>query len=247
MQTIAAIIPARYESTRLAHKVLLDIGGKPMLQHVVERVVASQLFSNVIVATDHDSIYDFCMSHSIKAYMTSPFHTSGTERIAEVAEHIDASIIVNVQADEPFVTLDQLEAISGAFDEANVAIATLSCPFSDTNALFDYNKVKVVTNQNEDALYFSRQVIPAMRDTPYRKWSASYPYRKHIGIYGYRKDTLLKLVNLSSSKLEKIESLEQLRWLDHGYKIRVVEVSSDSFGVDTQEDLDKAREIYKKL
>ncbi len=242
---IVAIIPARYGSTRLPGKVLEKIGGRAMVGHVADRALESGLFSKVVVATDANRVVTYCKENKIEVILTSVDHRCGTDRIAEVASSMDADVIINIQADEPFITLEQLKTICAAFDDQDVDIATLRHKIEDSSTIHDFNTVKVVTDINNRAIYFSRQAIPAQRELPYSKWGQNFDYYKHIGIYGYRKETLLELVKLEHTRLEQSESLEQLRWLERSYRIYVFPVKSASMGIDTADDLEKARARYK--
>lgn len=238
-----AIIPARYESTRLPGKVLSAIGGKAMLHHVVDRARASNCFERVLVATDHDEVVAYCNTHAIDVILTASTHISGTDRVAEAVATIDTDIVVNLQADEPFLKISHIKALVTAMHKSD--LVTLCCPFEEEENILDYNMVKVVTDMHGKALYFSRAAIPAHRDAAYGNWQGMFPYKKHMGVYGFTKDVLQKLVGLPPSPLEIAEKLEQLRWLENGYDIHVVEVSEGTMGIDTPEDLELARKIYR--
>ncbi len=242
---IIAIIPARLNSSRLPEKVLLDIGGKSMLQRVYEKLIASSVFDHVIIATDHKDVMEHCSTYSMECRITSDSHFSGTDRVAEVAESIESDIVINVQADEPFLKIQNIVILVELMKRNGVQIGTLAKGIESTEDLFDYNIVKVVKEESGRALYFSRQAIPSQRETPYRKWMDKASYFHHIGLYGFRREVLLQLTNLDVHPLEVSENLEQLRWMANGYTIHVAEVTSDSFGIDTEEDLIKARAIFK--
>lgn len=241
-----AIIPARYDSKRLPGKVLEDIGDASILQHTVAHVRASGLFDCVLVATDDQRVLSHCDKHNISVKLTSSDHISGTDRVAEAASGIDADVIVNVQADEPFVSKDMLSTLCSLFEDPSAEIGTLCHLIEDGASVHDFNKVKVVSNSSGQALYFSRQGIPAMKDLPYREWYLHHKYYKHVGIYGFKAAKLQEIVQLKPTSLEMAESLEQLRWLQNGHPINIAEVKGESIGIDTAEDLLAARKWYKK-
>jgi 3-deoxy-manno-octulosonate cytidylyltransferase (CMP-KDO synthetase) len=231
---IAAVIPARLGSTRMARKVLRPIAGRPMVEWVWRAVRGSGLMDPVVVATDADEVAEVCRARSIPVMMTSPACPSGSDRVREVARQIDAEIYVNIQGDEPTLTPDFFPPLLKLFDRPEVEVSTLSvhCPpreFDNPNA------VKVVTAEDGRALYFSRATIPYDRDS-----SGFTGYRKHLGIYAYRKQALERFASLPPSPLEKLERLEQLRLLENGIHIYVAEAPWDTIGVDTEEDLIRA-------
>ena len=233
-----AIIPARYASTRFPGKPLALLGGKPMIQHVWERV--SEVIPCAVVATDDRRIFDVVEAFGGKAVMTSESHRSGTDRCAEAAATSDADVIINVQGDEPFIDPAQLQAVMSCFDDPETQIATLVRPFDPAagfEALFDPNLVKVVIDEHDFAMYFSRSVIPYVRGIEWTKWLETARYYTHIGLYAYRRDILGRLASLPQSALEKAESLEQLRWLQNGYRIKVAASNSPTIGIDTPDDL----------
>lgn len=236
-----AIIPARYASTRFPGKPLAIIGNKPMVQHVYERSKA--LFNYAAVATDDQRIADAVKSFGGNVVMTSPEHQSGTDRCAEAAqiikETIDFDIVVNIQGDEPFFKETQIKNLLACFDDDQTDIATLSTTISNYETLFDHNKVKVVCDINHHALYFSRQTIPFQRDTEKNMWLNNHPCHLHLGLYAYRAKTLAALTKLSQTPLELAEKLEQLRWLENGYKIKVAHTNEVNIGIDTPEDLQR--------
>ena len=237
---ILCIIPARYSSTRLPGKPLADIAGKPMIQHVYERAIAAKRPSQVIVATDHALVYETVEKFGGQVILTSPDHLTGTDRLAEVADRFpDVDLIINVQGDEPLVPPAIIDQLAGAFDgQPDLQMATLMTEMDES----EYNTpsaVKVVTDLQGYALYFSRSMIPFPRH------SAGLPVYKHIGIYAYRRDFLLKYAKLSPTPLEETESLEQLRALEHGYRIKVLTTDFKSIGVDTMEDLEKVNLLFK--
>ena len=240
----AIIIPARMSSSRLPEKPLADIRGKSMIMRVFEQASNVSGVDLVLVATDHEMIAEHVHTHGGKAILTSPDHTSGTDRIAEVANQLDCDLVVNVQGDEPFIEPQQIRDLFMAMEaHSDIMIATQRRKITAAEQLFDYNTVKVVCNCRDEALYFSRQAIPASRDFGFDQWLIHADYFRHIGIYGYRRETLLELTRLSPSTLEQAESLEQLRWLENGYKVYCFETAFDSLGVDTVEDLEHARRI----
>ncbi len=244
------IIPARYASSRFPGKPLADLGGKPVIQHVVER--ASQVLDNVIVATDDNRIYDAVKTFGGYAVMTSTEHRSGTDRVREAFEKCDydADVIINIQGDEPFIAPQQIETLKSCFDAPDVDIATLARQFDPTlgfEAIFDPNLVKVTFDKNGRALYFSRSIIPYVRNVEWKQWLQVAKFYTHVGIYAYRTDVLKQITALPQSRLEIAESLEQLRWLENGYNIRVAITDYATIGIDTPTDLDNARRYWTSL
>ncbi len=245
-----AIIPARYASTRFPGKPLADMDGKPMIQRVYERV--SEVISNVYVATDDTRIEEAVKSFGGNVVMTSDKHKSGTDRCYEAFTKVgnENDIIINIQGDEPFICKEQIEALMHCFDSEDVQIATLVKPFRPDDdfetALFNANSPKVVVNKNMEAMYFSRSIIPYMRGKHFSEWLTNHTYYKHIGMYAYRADVLKEITSLPQSSLEIAESLEQLRWLENGYKIKVGITNQETIGIDTPEDMEKAIEFLKK-
>jgi 3-deoxy-manno-octulosonate cytidylyltransferase (CMP-KDO synthetase) len=239
-----AIIPARYSSSRFPGKPLADIMGKPMIQRVYEQ--ASQVFDHIIVATDDERILHAVHNFGGTAVMTSPTHKSGTDRCAEaltIAENYFSTIfdvVVNLQGDEPFIQPEQLKLIQACFNERSVQIATLIKPVHNKEELFDANKPKVVINNKHEAIYFSRSVIPFVRGIDEKEWISHHQFYIHIGIYAFTRETLLKITQLETTKLEKAESLEQLRWIENGFSIKVAVTKHESIGIDTPDDLEKA-------
>jgi 3-deoxy-manno-octulosonate cytidylyltransferase (CMP-KDO synthetase) len=229
-----AVIPARYNSSRFPGKVLADIQGKPMIQHVVERVRQARSVEKVLVATDDERVAGAVSAFGGEAVMTRRDHHSGTERLAEVASKIDATIFVNVQGDEPLIDPAAIDlGVETLAADPAVSLATLATPILQASLLGDPNVVKVVMDFDSDALYFSRAPIPWLRDT-----SDETPrYFKHLGLYIYRREALLEFPTLPPGELERIEQLEQLRWLENGYRIRVAVTDSDSLAVDVPEDV----------
>ncbi|HOJ78687.1 MAG TPA: 3-deoxy-manno-octulosonate cytidylyltransferase [Bacillota bacterium] len=236
---ILGVIPARYHSTRLPGKPLLKIGDKPMIQWVYEAVQKAKLLDEILVATDDQRIYEAVLSFGGKAELTSPDHPTGTDRLAEVAERNPGyDLIINIQGDEPLIKGEVIDSIAQPLlDDPTLAMSTAKVLLTDEAQIREPSVVKVVTNEQGDALYFSRSVIPYPRN------QEKAVYWKHIGLYGYRREFLLNYIKLPQTTLELSESLEQLRALGHGYRIRVVEVKADSVGVDTPEDLERVRKI----
>lgn len=238
---ILCVIPARYASTRLPGKPLADIAGKPMIQRVYERASCAQRPSQVIVATDHQLVYDAVRKFGGNVLMTSPDHPTGTDRLAEVAAHYpDVDVIINVQGDEPLIAPAIIDQLAGTFDhDPDLAMATLATVM-DASEYHQPSAVKVVTNLAGDALYFSRSLLP------YPRVSTGQPVYKHIGIYAYRRDFLLAYAKLSPTPLERTESLEQLRALEHGYRIKVLITDFKAIGVDTPEDLARVNAYFRE-
>ncbi len=244
MKTIA-IIPARYASTRFPGKPLAILGGKPVIQRVYEQVTT--VLDEAYVATDDERIYNKVQEFGGRVVMTSPNHKSGTDRIEEAVQKIgtDADIIINVQGDEPFIHPSQIEALIKCFDDSTTQIATLGKPFdndADISLLYNPNSPKIVVDNNSFALYFSRSVIPFIRGVEHNQWLGKYPFLKHLGIYAYRTQVLHEITRLPQSSLELAESLEQLRWLQNGYRIRVGTTNIETVGIDTPEDLQRAED-----
>ena len=245
------IIPARYASTRFPGKPLAMLKGKSVIQRVYSQVVKLQShYSNlraVYVATDDDRIYDHVLSFGGKAIMTRPDHQSGTDRIEEAMTHIEeqgetCDVVINVQGDEPFIQPRQIEQLCHCFDDKQTEIATLAIPFGG-NDISNPNSPKIVCDVNGFALYFSRSAIPFVRGKEPSEWPSAFPYLKHIGMYAYRREVLRQVTKLPQSPLELAESLEQLRWLQNGYKIKVAQTEIQTIGIDTPEDLKRAEEL----
>ena len=245
---VIAIIPARYGSTRLDGKPLLDIAGKPMVQWVYERAKKAKLIRDVMVATDDKRVMSAVERFGGKAVMTSSSHRSGTDRIAEAAGSLNADVIVNVQGDEPLIEPEMIdEAIKPLLAESSLLISTLKTKIANEEELKDPNVVKVVTDREGFALYFSRYPIPYERERSQKSEVRSQKkniHYKHIGLYIYRRDFLLQFAKMKPTPLEDAEKLEQLRVLENGYKIKVVETKYNSIGVDTKEDLEKVRKLF---
>jgi 3-deoxy-manno-octulosonate cytidylyltransferase (CMP-KDO synthetase) len=240
------IIPARYASTRFPGKPLAVLGGKPVIQRVYEQVVS--VLGEAYVATDDERIFQAVEAFGGHAVMTRNDHKSGTDRIEEAAQKLntDADVIINVQGDEPFIQPSQLATVKALFDDEQTQIATLGKPFETMEAAENANSPKIVTDVNGYALYFSRSVIPFVRGKERSEWLASFPFVKHIGLYAYRRDVLRQITKLPQSPLEIAESLEQLRWLQNGYRIKVGLTDVETVGIDTPEDLQRAEEFLQK-
>ena len=240
------IIPARLASTRFPEKALVDIYGTSLIMRVYNQAIQVKSADNVIVATDHPKIFKHVSDHGGNVIMTSKNHISGTDRIAEVASKIDSEIIINLQGDEPLINPLQIEALISLMNNEEILIGTQCNAITNENEIFDYNVVKVVRDIYDSVLYFSRQAIPTVRDQPFLKWASKTTYFRHVGLYGFKRNTLLEITQLPSSNYEICESLEQLRWLESGYKIHCVEIPFSSQGVDTPEDLNKVVEVLLK-
>ena len=241
---VLGVIPARYSSTRFEGKVLADIGGKPMLQHVWERAQQALVLDEVIIACDDTRVEEAARAFGAQVVRTSKGHASGTDRIIEVVNPLEVRIIIDIQGDEPLINPLMIDTLAQAMlDNDKVSMATLMKKIERPEEIEDPHVVKVVVDKNNFALYFSRAAIP------FRAHSsevAEPAYYKHIGLYGYTKDFLFTFKNIPPSSLEKIEKLEQLRVLEGGYRIKVLETKFDTVGVDTPEDLEKVKEILKK-
>lgn len=244
------IIPARYASTRFPAKPLALLGGKPVIQRVYEQVCG--ILDDAVVATDDERIESVVKSFGGKVVMTSVNHRSGTDRCYEALQKVGGNydVIVNIQGDEPFIQRGQLEAIQACFDDKSTEIATLVKRFSlqdGIDALLNPNSPKVVVSNDMYAMYFSRSVIPYLRGVEQEKWLENHTFYKHIGLYAYRTNVLKEITQLPQSNLELAESLEQLRWLEAGYKIKVGISDVETIGIDTPEDLQKAELFLKNL
>lgn len=253
---VVAIIPARYASVRLPGKMLMPIAGKPLIVHTVERANEAGYIDQVIVATDDTRIFEAVTEAGHKVVLTSVEHRSGSDRIAEIAESMpDASVVVNVQGDEPVISPATIDAVVKAMDDPSVDIATAYEPINSIEELEDPNIVKVVTNDAGRALYFSRSPIPFPREEVAKHGGLEQAliaepamlkkFKKHTGIYAYRRDVLLSFTKMEPTELEQTEMLEQLRALENGASIQVVRAASPSIGVDTQRDLDVVKRILE--
>ncbi len=240
------IIPARYASTRFPGKPLATLAGKPVIEHVYRRVV--EALGSAYVATDDERIALAVERFGGQAVMTRADHKSGTDRIAEALEKTgrEVDVVVNVQGDEPFITTRQIETLCHCFDDEQTQIATLGKPFESMEAVENPNSPKIVTDLKGFALYFSRSVIPYIRGFEQTDWLSHFPYLKHLGIYAYRTEVLREITQLPQSPLEKAESLEQLRWLQAGYRIKVGITNEETVGIDTPEDLVRAERFLNE-
>lgn len=247
-----AVIPARYASTRFPGKPLALLGGKPVVQRVYEQVAG--VLDDAVVATDDERIRDAVLAFGGKVEMTSPDHRSGTDRCREAYEKVCAregreyDVVVNVQGDEPFISPPQIRALTACFDDESTDIATLVKPFAASDgieALENPNSPKVVIDGRSQAIYFSRSVIPYLRGVERSEWLSRHTFYKHIGMYAFRRDVLREVTSLPQSSLERAESLEQLRWLENGYKIGVGITDIETVGIDTPEDLARAEEFLR--
>lgn len=239
------IIPARYQSSRFPGKPLALLGGKPIIQWVFEN--ARKSLSEVYIATDDERIYQAVEAFGGKVIYTSSDHQSGTDRCAEaakkLAEHLAFDVVINIQGDEPFIRPEQIDGLKDCFDSPETEIATLIKQITNVAEVTNINRPKVVINKNQEAMYFSRLPIPYVRDFMPKVWLSQNTFYSHIGMYAYRFDILLKLTKLPVGMLEKAESLEQLRWLENGYRIKTAQTQFENIGIDTPEDLEQARKF----
>ena len=247
MKRFVGIIPARYASTRFPGKPLAILGGKTVIERVYTQV--ADALDDAYVATDDTRIFDTVTGFGGKAVMTRTDHKSGSDRIEEAVEKIGGQwdVVVNVQGDEPFIQRSQIDTLCRCFDDEDTQIATLGKPFDSMEAVDNPNSPKIVTDLRGYALYFSRSVIPYVRGAEHDAWMGHYPYLKHLGIYAYRREVLEAVTRLPQSPLELAESLEQLRWLQHGYKIKVGTTDVETIGIDTPDDLARAEAFLQSL
>ena len=238
-----AVIPARYASTRFPGKPLAILGGKTVIQRVYEQ--AASVLSEVYVATDDERILSAVEAFGGRAVMTRADHQSGTDRIEEAVEKTgtQADVIINVQGDEPFIQPSQIKTLMVLFDDPQTQIGTLGKRFDSMDAVSNPNSPKIVTDHRGFALYFSRSVIPFIRGVESDEWLSHYPFLKHLGVYAYRREVLAEVTRLPQGQLEKAESLEQLRWLENGYRIRVGLTDVETVGIDTPADLERAEQF----
>ena len=243
---ILGVIPARYASTRFPGKPLVDIAGKSMIQRVVEKCLASKVFKKVVVATDDERIYDHVEALGYNVVRTSADHLSGTERCHEALKMDEGSydFLINVQGDEPFIAPEQIQQLASVLDRKS-EIATLIKVIDKLEDLENPNVVKALKADGGLALYFSRSSIPHMRNIPTEDWMKSHQHYKHIGIYAYRVDILSKIVTLAPTPLELAESLEQLRWIENGFRIKTAITDQETIGIDTKEDLEEALKLLE--
>lgn len=243
------VIPARYASTRFEGKVLADLCGKPVIQHVYERAKQAKMLDDLIVACDDERVKNAVLKFGAKAVLTSPDQPTGTDRLTEVVNPIDVKVVVNIQGDEPFIQSTMIDNIVlELLNNKKIGMATIIKKIEDEKELYDPNAVKVVIDKEGYALYFSRNFIPFIRE---REGMGQKPlleavtFYKHVGLYGYTKDFLFTFKNLPKSNLEEAEKLEQLRALEHGYKIKTIITKFDTVGIDTPEDLERAKVLLK--
>ncbi len=241
MITATGIIPARFASTRFPGKPLIDLAGKSMIQRVYERCLLSKSLSNIIIATDDEIIFEHVKTFTDQVCITSPKHPSGTDRCAEVVSlmNIKSDVVVNIQGDEPLINPHQIDSLVECFTDAQTQIATLVKIINNPDVLFNVNTPKVIIDANQFAIYFSRETIPHLRNIEKSEWLDKHTFYQHIGIYAYQTSVLSAITNLSPSILEKAESLEQLRWLENGYKIKTAITADETYAIDTPEDVAK--------
>lgn len=242
---ILGVIPARYASTRFPGKPLIDIQGKSMIQRVYGQAMKAKSLKKVIVATDDERI-----AHHVKRFggeyvMTRPDHVSGTDRCFEALQNSGGNYkyVINIQGDEPFIDPSQINLLADTLKDGNTELATLVIPVDSNELLFNEGEVKVTVNNKMEALYFSRSVIPHIKGIDPKEWHQHFNYYRHVGMYAYRSDLLEELTKLKPSALEKAESLEQLRWLENGFKIKVAVTTHDSHCIDTPEDVERVLKI----
>ncbi|NOQ71202.1 MAG: 3-deoxy-manno-octulosonate cytidylyltransferase [Crocinitomix sp.] len=243
---VLGIIPSRYDSSRFPGKPLIDLLGKSMIQRVYEQAKKCIAFTDVVVATDDKRIYDHVKAFGGLVMMTSTEHGSGTERCGEVIEQYkDYDIVVNIQGDEPLIRPEQLTDLIAVFNDSSVEIGTIVKPMSNEADIRNPNRIKVVLDNNKNGIYFSRSPIPHIANTPHEKWLDKTTFYKHIGIYAWRTKTLQELLNLKATTLEKLESLEQLRWIFNGYSIRTVETTVETPNIDAPEDVEAVLNLLR--
>ena len=244
------VIPARLQSTRLPNKLLLDLGGKSILQRVYEQCNKVKDIYKVLIATDSEIILKHAKDFTNDCLLTNENHNSGTDRIAEAVADIECNVVINVQGDEPFIDPDLIAEIGNQFKNTNVQMASAKCKITSVKELHDPNNVKVVTDRDNNAIYFSRSCIPFNREE-FAEGSdivnKNFNYYKHLGIYGYTKDFLIQYSKMKPTYLETTEKLEQLRVLENGYSIKMVETSHNAIGIDTLEDYEKAKQLIEQI
>lgn len=244
---IVGIIPARYASTRFPGKPLIEINGKSMLQRVYEQAAKSKSLSKVVVATDDERIIHHVKNFGGEAVMTAAHHPSGTDRCWDALQQLEENFqyVINIQGDEPFIEPEQIDELANELKDGTIELATQMIAVDNHEILFDRGEVKIVLNTNNEALYFSRMVIPFIKGVDEKEWHQHHTYYRHVGMYAYRKDVLEKITKLPVSSLEKAESLEQLRWIENGFKIKCVTTKYESHCIDTPEDLEKVLHLFK--
>lgn len=247
MNKFIGIIPARFASTRFPGKPLIEIEGKSMVERVYRQAKKSKFLSSVIVATDHEAIEEKVRSFGGEVCLTHQEHPSGTDRCAEVLSkmNLGCDVVLNIQGDEPFIDPGQIDLVCTCFDDSRTDLATLVKEIVSTDILFDPNSPKVVVDQDNFAIYFSRHPVPYVRGFSREQWIHKHTYYQHIGIYGYRSHILKEITRLPPSPLEKAESLEQLRWLEHGYKIKTARTIFENLSIDTPDDLKRISAMRK--
>ena len=243
---ILGVIPARFASSRFPGKPLIEILGKSMIQRVYEQAKKSTKLDEVVVATDDERIFNHVIKFGGNAVMTEVNHPSGTDRCFEALEKSGKNFnyVINIQGDEPFIDPSQIDLLASVCD-GKTELATLMIPVDSHEVLFDTGEVKITMNNKHEALYFSREVIPHIKGIDKKEWHKHYNYYRHVGMYAYRADVLKKITKLEISSLEKAESLEQLRWLENGYKIKLAVTDFDSHCIDTPEDIEKVLRLMK--
>ena len=248
MIRIIAIIPARYASSRFPAKPLVDIAGKSMIQRVYEQASTSSKLTKIVVATDHVDIFNHVKKFGGHVCMTREDHASGTDRCYEAlcAQDEKFDYVINIQGDEPFIQPEQIDELAAILKDGTVELATQMILVDNHEILFDKGEVKIVLNTNKEALYFSRMVIPFIKGVDEKDWHLHHDYYRHVGMYAYRKDILEKITKVPVSSLEKSESLEQLRWLENGFKIKCVTTKYESHCIDTPEDVEKVLVLLNK-
>ena len=237
MKKATGIIPARYHSARFPGKPLALIKGKPMIQRVYERAKTAEYLTRLIIATDDERIFKTCKAFGAEVQMTSPHHNSGTERAAEIAEKLNTPIVINIQVDEPLIRGKMIDELVSALQDESIPMATLAAKVKDIRLLYEKNTVKLVVDKQGFALYFSRSPLP---------FNTTDHFLQHIGIYGYQKDFLLEFCSMQPSRLEKTEKLEQLRVLENGYKIKIIESPFQTLSVDSPQDIINVENYLKK-
>jgi 3-deoxy-manno-octulosonate cytidylyltransferase (CMP-KDO synthetase) len=244
---IVGIIPARYASSRFPGKPLVDIKGKSMLQRVYEQAAKSKSLHKILVATDDERIFNHVKVFGGEAVMTAADHPSGTDRCRDALQQLkeDYQYVINIQGDEPFIEPQQIDELAAVLKDGSVELATQMIPVDNYEILFDKGEVKIVLNTNNEALYFSRMVIPFIKGVEETEWHKHHQYYRHVGMYAYRKDILEQITKLPVSSLEKAESLEQLRWIENGFKIKCVTTRYESHCIDTPEDVEKVLQLMK--
>lgn len=245
---ILGIIPARFASSRFLGKPLIDLAGKTMIQRVYEQAKKAISLTEVVVATDDERIYKAVESFGGKAVFTSDKHQSGTDRCAEVAQKMTGfDAVINIQGDEPLINPIQIDLVASCFEDNETKLATLVKIIKTEEELFNINTPKVILNKSLEAIYFSRQTIPHLKNIETKDYLQSHIFYKHIGIYGYKCDVLQQIAQLPIGNLEKAESLEQLRWLENGYKIKVAITEHETLAIDSPEDLEKVLAVLKEI